>query len=76
MNREFSGDIFKTVQEILVQGGIEAGEAKAEANLIITEISGLRIEEILAGKSISDNAESKILETANRRAETGTPIQH
>lgn len=76
MNREFSGDIFKTVQEILVQGGIEAGEARAEANLIITEISGLRIEEILAGKSISDNAESKILETANLRAETGTPIQH
>lgn len=76
MNREFSGDIFKTVQEILVQSGIEAGEARAEVNLIITEISGLRIEEILAGKSISDNAESKILETANLRAETGTPIQH
>ncbi len=81
MNREFSmkipkKDIFGTVQNILTQEGIAPNEAKAEVNLIITEISGLRIEEILAGKTISDNAESKILETANRRAKTGIPIQH
>lgn len=50
-------DIFGTVQNILTQEGIAPNEAKAEANLIITEISGLRIEEILAGKTISDNAE-------------------
>ena len=81
MNREFSmkipkKDIFGTVQNILTQEGIAPNEARAEANLIITEISGLRIEEILAGKSISDNAESKILDIARRRAETGAPIQH
>lgn len=81
MNREFSmkipkKDIFGTVQNILTQEGIAPNEAKAEANLIITEISGLRIEEILAGKTISDNAESKILDIARRRAETGAPIQH
>ena len=49
-DKSISGsDMFRNVQEILMQSGISNGEARAEANLIITEISGFRIEEILAG---------------------------
>ena len=76
MNREISGDILKTVREILMERNICAGEASAEANLIVTEVSGFRIEEILAGKEISEDAKAKIFDIARRRAETKEPIQH
>ena len=73
MNREISGDILKTVREILMERNICAGEASAEANLIVTEVSGFRIEEILAGKEISEDAKAKIFDIARRRAETKEP---
>lgn len=68
MNRE--------VEKILIQSGIEKNEAKAETNLIITEVSGLKIEEILAGKEISNKAAEKIFDIAQKRARTRVPIQH
>jgi len=86
MNKEFlrktpggdssSRDIFQTVQKILTQGKIDQSEAKAETGLIITEISGFRIEEILAGKEISPETVEKIKDVAKKRVETGAPIQH
>lgn len=76
MNRKLPENILRDVQEILAKGGVEPSEAKAEANLIVTEISGLRIEEILSGKRIADKTTSKILDIAEKRAKTGAPIQH
>lgn len=64
--------MIKTVENILKQGGIE--EYKAEAKLIVLELSGLKLEEILLGKNI-ENSE-KIIELAKKRVETKAPIQH
>ena len=64
--------MIKTVENILKQGGIE--EYKAEAKLIVLELSDLKLEEILLGKNI-ENSE-KIIELAKKRVETKAPIQH
>ena len=64
--------MIKTIENILKQGGIE--EYKAEAKLIVLELSNLSIEEILLGKEI-ENSE-KIIELAKKRVETKAPIQH
>ena len=64
--------MIKTIENILKQGGIE--EYQAEAKLIVLELSGLKLEEILLGKNI-ENSE-KIIELAKKRVETKAPIQH
>ena len=79
-DKSISGsDMFRNVQEILMQSGISNGEARAEANLIITEISGFRIEEILAGalkNGFSEDIKTKIFDISQQRAKTRAPIQH
>ena len=64
--------MIKTVENILKQGGIE--EYKAEAKLIVLELSNLSIEKILLGEKIEN--QEKIIEIANKRVETKAPIQH
>lgn len=64
----------KKITEILSAGGIE--EAAIEAKLILTSVCGLTYEQILAGATISDDAEKKACEIAKKRVETGAPIQH
>ena len=68
--------MIKQVEKILIQAGIGQGEARAEAELIVCEISGLKIEEILMGCKVSALASKKILGIAEKRAKTKAPIQH
>ena len=64
--------MIKEVEKILSDAGIL--EAKAEAKLIVKEISGLTTEDIALGKEITNK--DKILEVAYKRATTKAPIQH
>ncbi len=71
--------MIRQVEKILTQGGIEKSEARAEAELIVTEISGLKIEKILilsSGEEFSDSIKAKILNIAEQRIKTKAPIQH
>jgi len=62
----------KKVEKILKDAGIE--EYKAEARLIVEEISNLSLDKILAGEKIEN--EEKIISVAQKRAKTRAPIQH
>lgn len=64
--------MIKTIENILKEGGIE--EYKAEAKLIVLELSNLSMEEIILGKEIEN--QEKIIEIAKKRVETKEPIQH
>ena len=64
--------IIKTVENILKEAGIE--EYKAEAKLIVIEITGLKLDELILKEKIEN--EEKILEIAHLRAKTKKPIQH
>ena len=64
--------MIKEVEKILSDAGIE--EYKAEAKLIVTELSGLSLEDILLNKNITNK--EKILEVAFKRASAKAPIQH
>lgn len=64
--------MIKTVENILKQAGIE--EYKAEAKLIVLEVSEMKLEDILLNKEIKNS--EKIIEIANKRAQTKKPIQH
>lgn len=65
-------NIINKVEKILLEKGIE--EYKAEAKLIVLELSGFSYEDILLGKTI--NNEQEILDLAKKRATEKTPIQH
>lgn len=64
--------IFKQTEQILKDAGIE--EFKAEAKLIILEVSGLSMEKILLSDDILNK--EKIIEIANARASSKAPLQH
>ena len=64
--------MIKKIENILKQGGIE--EYKAEAKLIVLELSGMKLEEIMLKKEIPN--QDKMIELANKRVETKAPIQH
>jgi len=64
--------IFKEVEEILKNAQIE--EYKQEAKMIILELSGEKLEDILIKEEI--NNKEKILEIANLRANSKKPLQH
>lgn len=64
--------MIKTIENILKNGGIK--EHKAEAKLIVVELSGCSYEEILLGVEISNK--DKMIELAKKRVETKAPIQH
>lgn len=60
------------VEKILLSAGIE--EAKSEAKLIVLELSGLTMEELLLAKEIPN--QDKIIKIASLRAKTKMPVQH
>ena len=64
--------IFKTTEDILKYAGIE--EYKAEAKMIVLQVSGLSAEEIYLNNTIPNKEE--IINTAQKRASTKAPIQH
>jgi len=64
-------NIVKRVETILKYGGIE--EYSAEAKLITLEVSNLKLEDIVLGKTAN---EDKIIEIANLRAKTKVPLQY
>ena len=64
--------IFKTTEDILKNAGIE--EYKAEAKMIVLQVSGLSAEEIYLNNTIPNKEE--IINTAQKRASTKAPIQH
>lgn len=68
--------MIREVERLLIRGGVEALEAKAEAKLICCEVSGLKIEEILSGKEISKPVKCEILSVVQKRISSKAPIQH
>ncbi len=64
--------IFKTTEDILKNAGIE--EYKAEAKMIVLQVSGLSAEEIYLNNTIPN--EEEIINIAKKRASTKAPIQH
>lgn len=66
--------MIKKIEKFFIENGIEKNEAKAEANLIVCEISGMAIESILSGNKIQN--EDEIWNVAEKRAKTKAPIQH
>ncbi len=64
--------IFKTTEDILKNAGIE--EYKAEAKMIVLQVSGLSAEEIYLNNTIPNKEE--IINIAKKRASTKAPIQH
>ncbi len=70
----FTTDILRQIKHILIQGGIEQGEASALALMLIEETTGLSRTQILtASADIPDT--SLLLYRAGTIA-SGTPIQH
>lgn len=64
--------MIKTIEKILKEGGIE--EYRAEAKMLVLELSNLSLEDILLGKKIEN--EEEIIKLAKKRIETKAPIQH
>lgn len=64
--------MIKKIEKMLSSAGIE--EAKNEAKLIVLELSGQSLEDILLNKEIKN--QDKILEIAKLRAKTKAPVQH
>lgn len=62
----------KQIEKILQDGSIE--EYKKEAQMLVVELSGLSLEDIILGKKISNF--EKIVELARLRVQTKKPIQH
>lgn len=65
-------NIIKRVEKIFLNANIE--EYKKEAQILVSEISGLSLEDIILGKPI--NNIDKIVELAQKRAQKKIPIQH
>lgn len=66
--------MIKKIEKFFVINGIEPNEARAEANFLVCEISGLSLEKIITGEKIQN--ENEIWALAEKRIETGAPIQH
>ena len=64
--------IFRTTEDILKNAGIE--EYKAEAKMIVLQVSGLSTEEIYLNNTIPN--EEEIINIAKKRVSTKAPIQH
>lgn len=62
------------IKDFFIKNGIETDEAKAEANFLVCEVSRLPIEKIITGEKIQN--ENEIWALAEKRIETGAPIQH
>ena len=64
-------NIIKQVEDILKKADIE--EYKKEAQILITEISNITLEDIYLGKEIQNK--DKIIKLANKRAQDKIPLQ-
>ena len=64
--------MLKTIENILLKGGIE--EYRAEAKLIVESASNLSLDKILIADELPNK--EKMVELANKRAQTHAPIQH
>lgn len=66
--------MIKQVEKFFKENGIEANEARAEAEFLVCGISGLSIEEIITGNAVQNADE--IWALAEKRVKTNAPIQH
>ncbi len=66
--------VIKRIQKFFMENGLEANDARAEAEFLVCGISGFSIEEIITGCAIQN--EDEIWALARKRVETGAPIQH
>ena len=64
--------MIKTIENILKQGGIE--EYQSEAKMIVLELSGCSLEQIILNYEIQNKDE--IIALANKRVNSKAPIQH
>lgn len=65
-------NIIKEVENILKEANLE--EYKKEAQILITEISGLRLEDIILDKPVKNKDE--IIKLTKKRAQDRIPLQH
>ncbi len=65
-------NIIKKAENILKEAGLE--EYKKEAQILVTEISGLKLEDIILDKPVKNI--DKIIELAKKRAQDRIPLQH
>ena len=70
----YSTDILRQIKHILLQGGIEQGEASALALMLIEETTGLSCTQILTGSA--DIPDTSLLLSRAQAIAGGTPIQH
>ena len=70
----YSTDILRQIKHILLQGGIEQGEASALALMLIEETTGLSRTQILTGSA--DIPDTFLLLSRAQAIAGGTPIQH
>lgn len=64
----------KDIERILIEGGIEPSEAKAEAKMLVKHFLGLNTTDLLINDEFE--ASTDLIEAAKLRATTRKPIQH
>lgn len=64
----------KTLQNILIEGGIEPNEAKIEAKMLLKHFLNLSDNDLILKNEAEDN--NIVFEKAMQRAKTKAPIQH
>lgn len=67
--------IYRTIRTILTQGGIEEGEARAIALLMLEKVCGMSVAEALTGNGKEIGHEEALQEMATRIAH-GEPVQY
>lgn len=66
--------MIKRIEKFFIENGMETLDARAEAEFLVCGISGLSVEKIITGEKIEN--EDEIRRLAQKRVETGAPIQH
>lgn len=67
--------IYRTIRTTLSQGGMEEGEARAIALLLLEKVCGMSTAEALSGSEKGDGHEAELKEMAERIAR-GEPVQY
>lgn len=66
----------KQIIKILTDGGIEFGEARVEAELLLKHFCNYDAKKEIMGEILPDDAMKLVIEKARERVETRRPIQH
>lgn len=66
----------KRIIKILTDGGIEAGEARIEAELLLEHFCNYDAKKAIMGESLPDTDWAFVEEKARERAQTRRPVQH